>query len=157
MSVTAALRSLETRWDWRLSAHCRVGSLASLWLIALLAGPLAWLFAPLAAVRMVLSLAQTLLNVRLGRTSPLESQTAADWLLVAGGFAGAYIAAGVTQFTATPPSAPLLAPMLIPFSILQIRMVSRSHRAALVAELRPATLLRLEDYRRLDRGELRAA
>ncbi len=148
---------MESYWNWRISAWFRVGSLVSLWLLAMLMGPLSWLWAPLAAVRTVISLAQTLLNVRLGRQAPLERPNRLDWALIGGVFAGAYLAAGVTHFTGASLSFALLVPMLVPFSALQARMVARSFDAAIIAEMRPVTLVRLEDYRRLERGELRAA
>jgi hypothetical protein len=129
----------------------------SLWCVFLFMGPLGWLFAPVAAVRTLLSLAQTVLNVRLGRNLPLDTQTRLDWALVGAVFAGAYLAAGVTEFSEASLSPLLMIPMLLPFSILQVRMVSRSMRAAVVADFRPATLARLDDYRRLERGEPRAA
>lgn len=151
------VRTVESRWNWRLSAQCRIASLLSLWGAVLLMGPLGWLFAPVAGVRTVLSLAQSLLNVRLGRRLPLDHQDRLDWLMVGGVFTGAYFAAGVSHFSGAGISPFTLLPMLVPFSILQLRMVARSRRAALVAEMRPATLVRLEDYRRLERGELGAA
>ena len=151
------VRTVESRWNWRLSAQCRIASLLSLWGAVLLMGPLGWLFAPVAAIRTGLSLAQTVLNVRLGRSLPLDDQDRLDWLMVAGVFAGAYFAAGVSHFSGAGISPFTLLPMLVPFSVLQMRMVTRSRRAALVAEMRPASLVRLEDYRRLERGELRAA
>ena len=56
----------------------------------------AWLAlcAPVAAIRTVLSLAQSVLNVRLGRRLPLDHQDRLDWLMVGGVFTGAYFAAG---------------------------------------------------------------
>lgn len=155
--VGTVVRAVESRWNWRLSAQCRVASLLSLWGAVVLMGPLGWLFAPAAAIRTVLSLGQTFLNVRLGRASPLDRQDRLDWLLVGAVFAGAYFAAGVSHFSGEGLSPFLLFPMLLPFSILQLRMVARSRQAALVSEMRPATLLRLEDYRRHERGEPRAA
>lgn len=144
-------------WDWRMSAYWRIGSLLSLWAFVLLMGPLGWLFAPLTVFRSVLSFAQTGLNVRLGRRVPLEQQTRLDWLLVAGIFAGAYYAAGVSHFTGDGITTTLLVPMLLPFSLLQVRMTTRSLEAAVVADMRPAAIVRLEEYRRAERGELRAA
>lgn len=151
------VRTVESRWNWRLSAHCRVASLLSLWGAVLLMGPLGWLFAPVTGVRTFLSLAQTVLNVRLGRSHPLDRQDRLDWGLVGGVFVGAYFAAGVSHLSGAGLSPLLLVPMLVPFSVLQVRMVTRSRQAALVADLRPATLVRLEEYRRLERGDLRAA
>ncbi|HML98122.1 MAG TPA: hypothetical protein PKD75_06540 [Tepidiformaceae bacterium] len=155
--MTATLLGIESHWNWRVSAWFRVGSLASLWLLAIFMSPLAWLWAPLAAFRSVLSLVQTVLNVRLGRNVALEGPSRIDWALVGAVFVGAYLAAGVTHLTGAPLSFVLLVPMLVPFSALQVRMVARSFAAAFIADVRPAALARLEDYRRLDRGELRAA
>lgn len=155
--VGKVVGTVESHWTWRLSARCRIASLLSLWGAVLLMGPLGWLFAPVAAIRTVLSLAQSVLNVRLGRRLPLERQDRLDWLMVAGVFAGAYFAAGVSHFSGAGISPFTVLPMLVPFSILQMRMVARSRHAALVADMRPATLVRLEDYRRLERGEPRAA
>lgn len=140
-----------------MSAYWRIGSLVSLWVAVLLMGPLGWAFAPLAALRTGLSLLQTGLNLRLGRIAPLEHQTRFDWLLVGGVFVGAYFAAGVSTFTGSGLSTSLLIPMLMPFSLLQLRMTARSFDAATIQEMRPASLVRLEDYRRAERGELRAA
>lgn len=155
--MTATLLGIESRWNWRVSAWFRVASLVSLWLLAIFMSPLSWLCAPLAALRTVISLAQTLLNVRLGRQVALEGPSRIDWALIGGVFAGAYVAAGVTHFTGVSLSFALLVPMLVPFSVLQVRMVARSFEAAFVADVRPAALVRLEDYRRLERGEPRAA
>lgn len=140
-----------------MSAYWRIASLLSLWAVFMLMGPLGWLFAPLAAVRSVLSFAQTGLNVRLGRKVPLEKQNRVDWALVAAVFAGAYLAAGVSELGGRGLSPVLLLPMLLPFSVLQVRMAARSFDAALVADMRPAAIARLEEYRRAERGELRAA
>ncbi len=155
--VRSALNLVDRWWDWRISAYWRAGSLVSLWAVVLLMGPLGWLFMPLTVIRSVLSFAQTGLNVRLGRAVPLEKQTRFDWALVGGVFAGAYLAAGVSHFTGSGITAPLLVPMLLPFSLLQVRMTARSLNAATIAELRPAALIRLEEHSRPERGELRAA
>ncbi len=155
--MARSLAAVDSFWDWRMSGYWRVGSLISLWAVFMLMGPLGWLFAPIAGVRSVLSFAQAGLNVRLGRRVPLEKQTRLDWLLVGGVFAGAYFAAGVSQFTGSGLSPQLVVPMLLPFSLLQVRMAARSFDAAIVAEMRPAAITRLEEYRRAERGELRAA
>ena len=129
----------------------------ALWGVVLFMGPLGWLLAPAAVFRSGLSFVQTFLNVRLGKRSPLESQTRLDWILVGAIVAAAYFAAGVGQYTGDTRSAWLFLPMLLPFSALQARMVRRSLLAAAVDELRPATLIRLDEYRRAEPGELRAA
>ncbi|MGE0598639.1 MAG: hypothetical protein AB7J35_02275 [Dehalococcoidia bacterium] len=155
--VTARVLRLERHWNWRVSAHFRIGSLLGLWAVLLFMGPLGWLFAPIAGLRSALSFAQTLLNVRLGREVPLDKQTRFDWVLVGGIFAGAYLAVGIGHLIGNMHAPILFVPLLVPFSVLQARMTVRSYRAAEIAETRPATIVRLEDYRRAERGELRAA
>lgn len=118
---------------------------------------LGWLFAPVAAARSVLSFAQTFLNIRLGRLDPLERQDRVDWALVGAVIAAAYVAAGIGQYTGDMSHPGLYVPLLVPFTVLQARMTLRSYRAAQLQELRPATLVRLDDYRRAVPGELRAA
>ncbi len=120
-------------------------------------GPLGWLFVPLTVVRSVASFAQAFLNVRLGRKCPVEPQTRADWMLVGGVFAGAYLAVGMGHLMGTMESPVLFVPLLLPFSVLQARMTLRSYRAAEIATAREAVVPRLEDYRRAEPGELRAA
>lgn len=120
-------------------------------------GPLGWLFAPVTAVRSILSFAQAALNVRLGRKLPVEAQTRVDWALVGGVFAGAYIAVGMGHLMGTMTSPLLFIPLLVPFSVLQGRMTLRSYRAAEMEVAREAVIIRLEDYRRAEPGELRAA
>jgi hypothetical protein len=120
-------------------------------------GPLGWLFAPIAAGRSFLSFLQAFLNVRLGKQTPLERQTRLDWALVGAIFAAAYVAVGVGHLIGDMQSPVLFVPLLVPFSVLQARMTVRSFRAAAIADTRPATILRLEDYRRPEAAELRAA
>ena len=155
--MTAQLRTIETHWNWRVSAHCRIASLLALWAVLLFMGPLGWLFAPIAAVRSMLSFAQAFLNVRLGKRTPLERQTRLDWALVGAIFAAAYLAVGIGHLIGDMQSPVLFIPLLAPFSVLQARMTARSLRAAAIDDSRPATIVRLEDYRRAEPGELRAA
>lgn len=151
------LARAESHWNWRLSAHCRIGSLAALWAVLLLMAPLGWILAPIAVVRTALSFVQTFLNVRLGKREPIETQTRFDWAMVACIFVAAYFAAGVGQVTGDTSQWWLYVPLLAPFTALQARMVARSYAAADLEEFRPATLVRLDDYRRAEPGELRAA
>lgn len=151
------VRTMESRWNWRLSAHARLASLVSLWAVLLFMGPLGWLFAPIAGVRSALSFAQTFFNIRLGRRAPLEQQTRFDWVLVASIFVAAYVAAGIGHFTGNATAPLLFVPLLVPFTVLQTRMMLRSYRTAEIEQLRPATLVRLEDYRRDERQDVRAA
>lgn len=132
-------------------------SLVALWAVLMFMGPLGWLFVPVTAVRSVLSFAQAFLNVRLGRKAPVDAQTRVDWALVGAIFAGAYVAVGAGHLIGTMNSPLLFIPLLIPFSVLQARMAARSYRAAELAKARSAAVLRLEDFRRAERGELRAA
>jgi hypothetical protein len=115
-------------WNWRISARCRLASLASAWVIVLGASVLGPLFWPLACARFVASIAQTGLNVSLGRVRPIGSATRLDKWLVAGVFAGAYLGAGLGRVTGDMTSPGLLLPMLLPFSMLQLRMTRRALR-----------------------------
>ncbi len=151
------LARAESHWNWRLSAHCRIGSLAALWAVLFLMAPLGWFLAPAAAARTALSFIQTFLNVRLGKREPIQAQTRLDWAMVACIFVAAYFAAGVGHVTGDTSQWWLYMPLLAPFTVLQARMVVRSYAAANLEEFRPATLVRLEDYRRGEPGELRAA
>lgn len=117
------------RWDWRISAHCRIASLASAWLLALGAtalGPLLW---PLGALRFVASTVQTWLNIKLGRREPIARQDRRDWALLALVMAGAYAGLGLSQLVGTLQSPVVYVPMLLPFTALQLRMTARSYRA----------------------------
>lgn len=148
--MTYRLASLESRWNWRFSAHCRVASLVTLWVVVLAMGSLGVFLVPLAAVRTAASFGQTALNVRLGKRTPVEKQSKLDWWLVAAIFAGAEGAAVAAHVTGNMHSPLLYLPMLLPFTILQVRMTSRSfaahdqHRAAKVVSFR------LEKFQRSD-------
>jgi hypothetical protein len=153
--MAAVLRRIDRHWDWRLSAHFRIGSLASAWLLVLLMPVLGWLLVPLGVFRSAASLVQSALNIRLGRHVPVSRQDRWDWALLGAIFALAYVAAGISYTTGMPNySLPLVLPLLVPFSALQLRMVTRSFAAHSAMAARPAAVLRLEDYRR---GMLRPA
>jgi hypothetical protein len=153
--MTAVLRHIDRHWDWRLSARLRIASLASAWALVLLMPVLGWLLFPLTAIRSAASFVQAGLNVRLGRHIPVGRPDRLDWALIASIFALAYLAAGIAYFTgASPHSMPFVAPLLLPFTALQLRMVGRSWRAQAGIDARPAAVVRLEDFRR---GELREA
>jgi hypothetical protein len=127
--VQASPSPIAAGWNWRLSAHFRVASLASAWGLVFLSGILGPLVAPLAAVRFCFSMLQTWLNVRLGRAQPVEKQDRTDWVFVACVFAGAYAAIGIGHLTGQMYAPVTFLPMLIPFSALQVRMALRSYRA----------------------------
>ncbi len=116
-------------WNWRLSGHCRAASLASAWVIVMLSGLLGPLLMPLAAIRFVASAIQSWLNIRLGRRNPVCKQTRGDYVLIGLIFAGAYLSVGLGHFTGNMTSPVLYVPMLVPFSVLQVRMTVRSYRA----------------------------
>jgi hypothetical protein len=151
--VARVFKEIDRYWNWRVSAHFRIWSLASAWMLVVLMPVLGWLVAPLAVVRSGTSFVQTGLNIRLGKHVPVGRPDRWDWSLLAGVFALAYVAAGVSYATEMSQYSPvLMAPLLLPFTALQLRMVRRSFAAHGPVAARPAALLRLEDYRR---GELR--
>ncbi len=145
------LRLLESRWNWRFSAHCRVASLIALWAVVLGMGLLGVLLVPLAAIRTVASFGQTALNVRLGKQVPVQKQTKFDWWLIAAIFAGAEGAAVAANVTGNMHSPLLYLPMLLPFTLLQLRMTNRSfaahdqHAAAKVVAFRLQNFQRAEE------------
>jgi hypothetical protein len=155
--VAHVFRGIDRVWNWRVSAHFRIGSLASAWLLVLLMPVLGWLALPLAAVRSGTSFAQSGLNIRLGRHVPVGRPDRWDWSLLGSIFLLAYAAAGVSYATGLPQYSPLLVvPLLLPFTVLQLRMVRRSFAAHATVAARPAALLRLEDFRRGDLREVGA-
>lgn len=117
-------------WDWRISAHCRVVSLGSLWLLVFGLPVLGGAAAPLIAARFAASGAQLLLNHRLGRVHPIPRPNRGDWLLLALALIGASVAAAVEPGAGVPHNPALVALALIPFSAAQLRIAARSYRAA---------------------------
>jgi len=148
--VTGFGRALENKWNWRLSADCRLGSLTSAWLLIFLAPMLGWLLVPLMVVRTGLSLLQSFLNIRLGRSFPIGRATRSDWGLMACVFAGAYIGAGIARFSGDMQSPLLFLPMLLPFSVLQLRMAVRSYRAHQCARAARTAIVRLTPFARAE-------
>jgi len=130
------------RWDWRISGHFRVASLISAWILVLFSGVLGPILAPLAAIRFVFSGGQTWLNIRLGRRNPVDRQTRLDWFMVTLIFAGAYVAVGIGHVVGDLTAPVNYVPMLIPFTVLQVRLARRSykaHRAGRVAKAASVT------------------
>ena len=146
--MTERLKSLESRWDWRFSAHCRLASLLSLWFVILAMGSLGVFLVPLAAIRTAASFAQTALNVRLGKQAPVEKQSKLDWWLVAAIFVGAEGAAVAANVTGNMHSPLLYLPMLLPFTVLQIRMTNRSFAAHDQQRAAKVIDFRLEKFQR---------
>ncbi len=148
--MTDRLKLLESRWNWRFSAHCRVASLIALWAVVLAMGSLGVLLVPLAALRTVASFGQTALNVRLGKQVPVQKQTKLDWLLIASIFAGAEGAAVVANVTGNMHSPLLYLPMLLPFTLLQLRMTNRSFAAHDQFNASKVVAFRLEKVQRTE-------
>lgn len=148
--MTYRLRLLESHWNWRYSAHCRVASLVTLWVVIFAMGSLGVLMIPLAATRTVASFGQTALNVRLGRQVPVEKQSKLDWLLVVAIFVGAEGAAVAASVTGNMHSPLLYLPMLIPFTVLQIRMTNRSFAAHDQQRAAKVLAFRLEKFQRTE-------
>ena len=111
---------------------------------------LGWLLLPLMVVRTGLSLVQSFLNIRLGRRFPVGRTTRSDWGLMASVFAGAYIGAGIGQFSGSMESPLLFLPMLLPFSVLQLRMAVRAYRANQRARVARAAIVRLTPFARAE-------
>ncbi|MEP7216085.1 MAG: hypothetical protein ABI782_07505 [Anaerolineaceae bacterium] len=146
--MTYRLRLLESHWNWRYSAHCRVASLVTLWVVIFAMGWLGIFMIPLAATRTVASFGQTALNVRLGRQVPVEKQSKLDWLLIAAIFAGAEGAAVAASVTGNMQSPLLYLPMLLPFTVLQMRRTKRSFAAHDQQRATKVVAFRLEKYER---------
>lgn len=105
---------------------------------------------PLAAIRTGASLVQTALNIRLGRKIPVAQQTKLDWALVASIFVGAEIAAIYGHFSGNLQSPLIYLPMLLPFSVLQWRMTTRSFAAYETQRAAKVVAFRLEKFQRTE-------
>ena len=77
---------------------------------------------------MLLGLGQLALNRELARLEPLGSRGKADWSLLGITLLASMGVAQVTQSTGYE-GALLLIPVVLPFSLLQLRMIRRSERA----------------------------
>jgi hypothetical protein len=139
---------LDEHWNWRLSGHCRVASLASVWLLAFLSGA-GWLLLPLAAIRTLASVAQSVFNIRLGRAHPVAGTDRYDWALIASIFVAGEVLAGLREYQGLQITAVTLLPMLLPFTLLQARMCWRSYRAPQLATPQQATIIRMERFARV--------
>jgi hypothetical protein len=125
-----AFRRLARGWNWRLSAHCRVASITSLWVIVLLLPVLGALAGPLLVLRFGTSLVQMALNQTLHRKLPIMSAPLGDWLLLALALAGATAAAAVEPGHGVTNNPLLLSLALAPFTAVQLRIAARSYRTA---------------------------
>jgi hypothetical protein len=117
------------RWNWRVSGHARLASLAGAWVLVLMASAPTGLLLPLAAMRTVASPVQLLLNRRLGRSQPLDRRGRLDWLLFALALVASMGVSVAQQSSLGVPTAVLLASVLSPLSIIQLRAAARSYRA----------------------------
>src|SRR5687768_16700458 len=115
-------------WNWRISSRLRAGSLASVWVLIFASPLLGPLLLPIAGIRMVLGLGQLALNRELARLEPLGSRGKADWALLGVTLLASMGVAQVTESTGYT-SAFLLIPVVLPFSLIQLRMIRRSLRA----------------------------
>ena len=97
------------------------------------------------AVRGVLSLGQSALNIRLGRREPLPRQTRLDWLLIGLAVVATEAVSAVHEYGGLAFSPVLLLPVVAPFSVLQFRIWRRSMGASAVPARR-ATIIRLERF-----------
>ena len=150
LNVTGFGRTLEQQWNWRLSAHCRLGTLASAWMLLFLVPMAGWLLLPFMGVRTGLSLLQSFLNIRLGRRFPVGTSTRLDWGLMFSVFAGAYIGVGAGRLSGDMQSPLLFLPMLLPFSVLQVRMAVRSYSANRRARVATTAIVRLLPFARAE-------
>ncbi len=124
--MTSNFRILAERWNWRLSAHFRLASLGSVWVIVLGSAVLGPLLPILGIARMASAGGQLLLNHKLARRLPLERRDHFDWVLLALAFAAAILAASVGNATGGSEPRLMLLPVLIPYSVLQLRSFRRS-------------------------------
>lgn len=125
-------------WTWNRSAFWRRNWLLFAWAIVFLQGALGPVASLLALVRLAGSMLQLSWNIQLGRVQPLSPHDRTDWLLVLATIAGAAIYGAASSGVATaPPWSVAVAgsAMLLPYSAVQLRMVNRSRRAQVVAQL----------------------
>ena len=120
--------TVDARWDWRVSTYARLASLSLLWVVIVGAPALGPLLVPLLVVRFALSPVQLLLNTRLNRRRPLGPRPKADWALFGLLLVAAMVAAALRESAPDPANPLYLLPLLIPFSVIQLRSAARSYR-----------------------------
>jgi len=123
------VETLQRNWNWRISGHARLASLAGAWLLVVLASAPAAVLFPVAALRMGASPVQLFLNHRLGRRQPLEKRDWLDWALFGAAFLGSMAVSVVREAAPGVPLPLLLAAVLAPLSVIQLRAAARSYRA----------------------------
>ncbi len=124
------LARLAGQWDWRLSAHCRLASAASLWAIVFASPFIGLLVGPLLLIRFVTSGVQMALNHRLHGRQPIAKPPLGDWLLLVLAVVGASVAAAIEPGNSVPTNPLLISLALIPFSAVQVRIAIRSYATA---------------------------
>lgn len=114
-----------------------MATLASAWLVIALWSVLGPALGIVLALRLIASTVQSVFNILLGRRWPLEGPGRVDWCLVAllfgGVYATAFAAGGDVQAMMRPD---VLALLMAPFTVLQLRMAVRSYRADWVIQRR---------------------
>lgn len=123
---------LAQRWNWRLSAHMRLVSLCTTWLLVFGASVLP-LVPVIAVLRLAFGTVQMGLNQALAKRSPLSSRDRWDWLLLLLAFGGSVAVAAMQRATGDS-WAPAMLLVLVPYSVIQLRSFQRS----LVAHAVPA-------------------
>lgn len=110
----------------------RIASLGSVWVLVFF-GSLAGPFLPLISLfRMAFGMGQLALNHTLSRRSPLANRDWLDWACLVLAVAGSIVAAVLARMAGEP--APLFVlPVLLPYSVIQVR----SFRRSLEAHARP--------------------
>ena len=117
-------------WNWRISAHLRLAWLASAWLLVMGMPVLGPLVAPLAALRFGGSIVQLVLNGSLARVQPLGPRPRSDWALLGLALIASSMAAALDPGPGIPTNPLLIAPVLVPISMIQLRACARAYRAA---------------------------
>jgi hypothetical protein len=121
---------LAGRWDWRLSAHCRLGSAAALWAIVFASPFIGFLVGPLLLIRFVTSAVQMGLNHRLQNRQPIVRAPLGDWMLLGLAIVGASVAAAIEPGNSVPTNPLLISLALAPFTAVQVRIAMRSYATA---------------------------
>jgi len=123
--VKTVRTTVSERWNWRVSAHVRLASLGSTWLLIFGASLLAPLLPLLGLARMAASGGQLFLNRSLAKRIPIAGRDRYDWLLLGIAIGGAVFVPSFAELTGHSPSM-LLLTVLLPYSALQLRSFRRS-------------------------------
>jgi hypothetical protein len=124
--VISWIRNFSASWDWRLSAHVRLASLATLWLGILVAPGLGPLLVPLVVARSLASLVQLFHNRQLAKRETAPRRDRLDYAIFGLAFLGSMLSAVIRDAHPATAHALLVLPALVPFSVLQLRTCRRS-------------------------------